>query len=503
MSRKIKNCRKTIFGGIVVIIFLLGCERTVTIPPPDEPPPQGYVFINSYPVGMQIFLNGKDRRRLTPDSITWLESKEHEFSLKHPFFLDTAFKISVNENQRESLFIDYRQNKKMLASLEIDSYPQGANIYLNDSLLGGKTPFALEDKLPGYYKVKYVLENHRDTEHTVILRSSNITKSFLPMLDITLWADYNSNNSNLRTNRLTCIAKDKEQNILVGSEDWGIYTFDGSIFKSYYNGNSGVLNNSINDIAFLPNETMLIATAGMAIFAPHEETFGANDGYLWQFWQVGDKIVNVPDNFVTSIEVEENGQFWFGTINGLTSIDLLGGTFIQKNYTTENSQLPGNYITDLALFNDELWIGTKSSGIAVVINLGINQYWQTFSKINSGLLSNNINSILPLGSLQSYIGTSTNNNYSPGLAYLNNSSWSTEYYNMTDNNVLSIYQDSRGRIWVGTKSSIIVFNTWENRIIYTYQNTSLPIENIRGFIEDRNGNILITSYGGGIFKYMK
>ena len=163
MSSNNYKCRKILLRGLVILITIIGCERTITVPPPDEPPPQGYVFINSYPDGMQIFMDGKDRRRLTPDSITWLESKEYEFTLKHPFFLDTAFKISATENQRESLFIDYRQNKKMLANLELDSYPQGADIYLNDSLLAGKTPMVLEDQLPGYYKIKYVIENHRET----------------------------------------------------------------------------------------------------------------------------------------------------------------------------------------------------------------------------------------------------------------------------------------------------------------------------------------------------
>jgi PEGA domain/Two component regulator propeller len=494
--------RQMLLGGMLVLIFLSGCERTVTVPPLDVPPPQGYIFIDTYPAGMQIFIDGKDRRRLTPDSITWLESREYEFTLKHPFFLDTAFQLYATNDQRESLYIDYRQNKKFLATLELDSYPQGANIYLNDSLLSSKTPMVLENKLPGYYKVKYVLENHRDVEHTLLLKSSEITKSFLPMLDLRLWVDYNSDNSNLSSDNLTCITKDKFENIWIGSEDWGIYYFDGFMFTGYHKGNSPIVNNTINDLAFTKDRTLLIATAEMAIIAPYEERFGLNDGFIWQFWQVGDSVVPLPDNFVTSVTIEENGQYWFGTKNGLMSTYQEGNINIHRVYNTENSPLPGDHITDLTWFEGELWIATKSDGIALVKEQVVGNEWEIFSIFNSGLRSHNTNTILPLGATNCYVGTSTNSSFTPGLAFRNNGSWYTEYFDMPDNNVRSIFRDSRGRIWVGTESSIIVFSDWEDRIIYTYENTSLPIENISGFLEDINGNILITSLGGGLFRYL-
>ena len=65
---------------LITVMLLTYCEKPVTVPPADEPPPDGYVFIDSYPKGMQIFMDNKERRRITPDSITWLSEKEYKFT---------------------------------------------------------------------------------------------------------------------------------------------------------------------------------------------------------------------------------------------------------------------------------------------------------------------------------------------------------------------------------------------------------------------------------------
>jgi len=489
---------KYLISYLFLIILFYGCEINVSVPPPDESPPKGYIFIDTYPEGMQIFLEGKDRRRLTPDSITWLETKEYEFTLKHQNFLDTTFKLLANEEIRESLFIDYRLNPKMLSVLEFDSYPQGATIYLNDSLMSFRTPYVLRNILPGSYNVKYALENYKTSELTVVLKSSETTKSFLPLLDLTLWVDYSPTNSDLRSSKLTCITKDKNNDVWIGSEDFGMFKYDGFSFKVYYRGNSPVLNNFVNDIDFTSTGLMLIATDGMAISVLPERVFAANENHEWQFWQFGDTLLPIPNNSVSSITVQENGKFWFGTSNGLLSVFPEGGFYIKKVYKTDNSGLPGNNITDIKWNDGELWIGTRNSGAALFRD----KNWEIFSVINSEMRSNNVNTLFPLNSRNCLIGISTNSSFTPGLAHFNNGSWFTEYFDIPDNNVLSLYQDSKGRTWVGTETSIIVFTNWENKIIYTYENTSLPIIKISGFLEDSNGDILITSQGGGLFRYL-
>jgi hypothetical protein len=471
----------------------------VTVPPPDEPPPDGYVFIDSYPKGMQIFMDNKERRRITPDSITWLSEKEYKFTLKHPFFRDTSFYHIVSENEKESLFVDYRLNKKMLSNLELNSFPEGASIYINDSVLAEKTPFTITDQLPGYYKVRYSYPNHRDAE-TVVLLTSGITGSvFLPLLDLSTWHEYTAETSGLKTDRLKCIEMDMRGDIWIGTEDHGIYRIEGSSFKNYSRNNSPVLCNDVNDICFGPNGMTYIATAEMGIVVFPERIFGQNKNHEWQFWTTEDTITTLPDNNVTSIALGENGRFWFGTKNGLLSVTPEGASYLTRIYNSANSEIQENYITDVAAYEDELWVATKSGGFLIFGN----NIWQLYATFNSDLRSNNINKIFPLGPSKAYLGLSTKSHFTPGLALFDNGSVFGEYFDMPDNNVFSIYKDSESRIWVGTETSIIVFDIWDNRQVYTYENTGLNIKDIRGFIEDTDGTILIVSNGGGLFRYLK
>ena len=62
-------------------IMLSSCNQKVSVTPPDTPPPDGYTFVNSYPEGFQIYLNGQERRRSTPDSLTWLKPGRYQITL--------------------------------------------------------------------------------------------------------------------------------------------------------------------------------------------------------------------------------------------------------------------------------------------------------------------------------------------------------------------------------------------------------------------------------------
>ena len=69
-------------------------------------------------------------------------------------------------------------------------------------------------------------------------------------------------------------------------------------------------------------------------------------------------MIPVPSNYLTSIEIDNNGVMWIGSSDaGL--IRFYNGTWI--NYTRENSPLPGNMINDLVIDRfGNVWIATNS-----------------------------------------------------------------------------------------------------------------------------------------------
>ena len=58
-----------------------------------------------------------------------------------------------------------------------------------------------------------------------------------------------------------------------------------------------------------------------------------------------------------------------------------------------------------------------------------------------------------------------------------------------------IFEDSKGRIWVGTNDNGVVLIEGDKRTQYTYKD-GLPSSSIRVFAEDKNGNVLIATTAG-------
>jgi ligand-binding sensor domain-containing protein len=450
---------------------------------------------------MQIFLDGKDRRRLTPDSLTWLESQDYTVTLKHPYFNDTSFIISADINNRDSVHIDYYKNPAMLGTLMLDSYPQGASILINDTATGLNTPSAIQNLIPGNYKISYLLANHKTREETILLTSGDIINSFLPLIDFTKWTDYSAENSDLESDNLSCITKDNNGDFWIGSTDWGLYKFDGLNFKHYHRFNSNLSNNHINEIEFTPNDIMLISTAAGFIMVYPENVFGSNANHEWNHWTANEDSDGaiLPDNFVTSTAVQSDGCIWIGTQNGLVKTCYIAetGNWGYLNFPNQFYSLPENHISAISAFDDEIWVATKTSGIISIIN----NDWNTITFSSSGQRTTVYNCITPFAPSSMYAGFTMNSDFANGFALYQGSVWEDIFGGLPDNNVYSIFIDSQNRKWIGTETSIIVFNNWEDKIIYTYENSGLPIIQISGFAEDLNGNILITSKGGGFFVY--
>jgi hypothetical protein len=47
-------------------IFVSGCDKEISVTPPEQPPQNGKLFVNSDPPDAYIYLNGKNTGDLTP-----------------------------------------------------------------------------------------------------------------------------------------------------------------------------------------------------------------------------------------------------------------------------------------------------------------------------------------------------------------------------------------------------------------------------------------------------
>lgn len=161
---------------------------------------------------------------------------------------------------------------------------------------------------------------------------------------------------------------------------------------------------------------------------------------------------------VISIVKEKNGFVWIGTKNGLNRYD---GNKI-KIYNKQNSALSSNDIADLLIdYNGRIWIATFGGGL--------NLYNPSKDKF---VIYKNI---------------------------------ATDTTSIPSNELNTIFQDSKGTIWLGTKNGISFFNEKEQNFKtfkFDYKNShSISHNDIRSIYEDDDKNLWIGTFGGGLNKF--
>lgn len=171
-----------------------------------------------------------------------------------------------------------------------------------------------------------------------------------------------------------------------------------------------------------------------------------------------DQTNGLSNDRVSSIVKEKNGFVWIGTDNGLNRYD---GNKI-KIYNKQNSTLSSNDIADLLIdHTGKIWVCTFGGGL--------NLYNPSQDKF---------------------------------VTYKNNPN---DNKSIPSNELNTVFEDSNGIIWLGTKNGISFFNKKEQ----TFTTYKFDIENrfsishndVRSIYEDGNKNLWIGTFGGGLNKF--
>jgi signal transduction histidine kinase/ligand-binding sensor domain-containing protein/AraC-like DNA-binding protein len=198
---------------------------------------------------------------------------------------------------------------------------------------------------------------------------------------------------------------------------------------------------------------------------------------------------------VNAIIKDKYGYMWFATEDGLNKFDGVNFTVYRHNLT-DTTTIGGNVIS--ALFEDRwgnLWIGTNQS-LSVY-----NRKKDAF--INYRFMGNSATRAIAAD----HFGNLWVGGYF-GLYKLNYSISKTEntqlagvkFERLMTNTVLSIFEDSRQRIWIGTNMGL--FHSKENgrgfvKDIHLTAGETVTIENaVRAITEDSNKNLWIGTNNG-------
>lgn len=265
---------------------------------------------------------------------------------------------------------------------------------------------------------------------------------------------YTTTNSDLRTDYLLYVMEDHSGNIWIGTENAGIAK-----------------------LTFTDQESSLLIPTPLRT-TTQEET-------------------------VRSIYEDKNGNLWMGTRNG--NIFLYDSNWNRKDLFTGKQK--GIY-TIQADIEGNIWMGTKGDGLRIfpADNLSGKSYSYLLSEDRSAG-ENSIYAILCDSKGRIWIGTFGNGLF---LCECENEELHSQRFNqisVTQRQIRSLLQDREGRIWAGGENGVVIFhpdsliedgNSYEWYYFDKNNPASLNNNIVKTVFEDRKGRIWLGTAGGGI-----
>lgn len=180
LTLKLKDYVDTTF--IVSIANNISVFSNITLTKSIQiPPRKASLGISSVPNGAQIYLNGRNTLKFTPDSLTNLDIGSYSLTLKLAGYNDTTFNVNITDNSRYDRTISLSRIIPRKGSIFINSNPENAQILLNGIFTGKTTPDTLTALDNGNYSITLKESGYYDTTFTIaITNSQNLTR------DITL-----------------------------------------------------------------------------------------------------------------------------------------------------------------------------------------------------------------------------------------------------------------------------------------------------------------------------
>ena len=201
---------------------------------------------------------------------------------------------------------------------------------------------------------------------------------------------------------------------------------------------------------------------------------------------------SLSDNAVHSLFMDREGGMWIGTyFGGVNYHSGLEGGFEKFYPSSSSGSLTGKCISEFCEDADgNLWIGTEDAGLNVMDR---NEHF-------SIALPNarNVHALMKDG-VKIWAGT-----FSDGLFTVDTRSGEvcriphSSTGKKGDDNIYSLFKDSKGNVWVGTRTGLEYYNP-ANRLLVGY--ADFIRSQVNDILENGSGQIWFATIGQGVFKH--
>ncbi len=214
------------------------------------------------------------------------------------------------------------------------------------------------------------------------------------------------------------------------------------------------------------------------------------DGYNFKTYKPEPSNPNsLSDGWITAIVEDKDGSLWIGTrLGGLNRYDPFSGKFTQYQHIEEDqTSISDNHVSALLVDQDNrLWVGTLG---------GLDRYEPETGKFIHYPYAANIPDLGDDGSVVGHDAEfySGRFKYYPGF--------STQSDKVSSQNISVIYEDSRGRFWIGTFDGGLNGFDWQKGLFAAYQHiegepTTISSDRVTAIAEDARGDLWIGTKDG-------
>ena len=220
-----------------------------------------------------------------------------------------------------------------------------------------------------------------------------------------------------------------------------------------------------------------------------EDGLNRYDGYNFKVYKREPSNPNsISDGWVTAIAEDQGGYLWIGTrLGGLNRYDPVSGKFTQYLHNEENeSSLADDHISALRVDRDNrLWVGTLSGLDRFDAETG------TFFHYPYSIPLPSVDGEIVGGPDAQTIAESLKNE--PGI--------SIQSEKLSGKNISTIFQDSLGRLWIGTLDGGLNALDLKTEQFISYQYiegnpTTISSNRVTAITEDTNGNLWVGTQKG-------
>lgn len=204
----------------------------------------------------------------------------------------------------------------------------------------------------------------------------------------------------------------------------------------------------------------------------------------------------MPGNAIREICPDQYGMIWLGTEdNGINRYDPLTGAMTNFSYNNPTRPLSATNIHGLLASGDKLWVGTYNKGIDV-IDIPSGKVIKRYTRENTrqGLRSDFIVCFHLSRSGELFIGTST------GVSVYDKTNDTCKPWKNIEGLIRQIYEDSNGDFWFVTSHGIYQHLKASDEVKhYTYNpnnSESIGNNNATSVFEDSKGKIWVSTVNG-------